>query len=108
MKRDPIREALKTGADPHMICATCPWDRTCIRPPEMTTGDVEEALDPDTIKGEAGEGEAFLYTSIVKVMTFVGRDTAAPICPVVADRLRSSGGKRIADTLRELMTSWAD
>jgi len=42
MKSDPIREALKTGADPHMICATCPWDRTCIKPPAMTSGDVEE------------------------------------------------------------------
>ena len=79
MKSDPIREALKTGADPHMICATCPWDRTCIRPPAMTTGDVEEALDPDTIRGEAGEGESVLLVAMIKSMTFAGRDTAAPV-----------------------------
>ena len=108
MKSDPIREALKTGADPHMICATCPWDRTCIKPPAMTTGDVEEALNPDTIRGETGEGEGFLFAAMVKAMTFVGRDTAAPVCPVLVDRLRSSDGKRIADSLRELMTSWVD
>lgn len=108
MNGDPIREALKTGADPHMICATCPWDRTCIKPPAMTTGDVEEALNPDTIRGETGEGEGFLFAAMVKAMTFVGRDTAAPVCPVLVDRLRSSDGKRIADALRELMTSWVD
>jgi hypothetical protein len=108
MKSDPIREALKTGADPHMICATCPWDRTCIRPPAMTTGDVEEALNPDTIRGEAGEGEGSLLVAMIKAMTFAGRDTAAPVCPVLVDRLRSSDGKRIADALRELMTSWVD
>lgn len=108
MKSDPIREALKTGADPHMICATCPWDRTCIRPPAMTTGDVEEALNPDTIWDEAGEGEGFLLVAMVKAMTFLGRDTDAPVCPVLVDRLRSSDGKRIADALRELMVSWAD
>ena len=108
MKSDPIREALKTGADPHMICATCPWDRTCIKPPAMTTGDVEDALDPDRIMSETGEGEGFLFAAIVKAMTFVGRDTSAPVCPVLVDRLRSSDGKRIADALRELMTSWVD
>jgi hypothetical protein len=108
MKSDPIREALKTGADPHMICATCPWDRTCIKPPAMTTGDVEEALDPDRIRSETGEGEGFLFAAMIKAMTFAGRDTAAPVCPVLVDRLRSSDGKRIADALRELMTSWVD
>jgi|BioPla2DNA2_1021312.scaffolds.fasta_scaffold255090_2 hypothetical protein len=45
MKSDPIREALKTGADPHMICATCPWDRTCIRPPAMTAGESDRDAD---------------------------------------------------------------
>lgn len=108
MKSDPIREALKTGADPHMICATCPWDRTCIKPPAMTTGDVEDALDPDNIMSETGDGEGFMFAAMVKVMTFVGRDTSAPVCPVLVDRLRSSDGKRIADALRELMTSWVD
>jgi hypothetical protein len=45
---------------------------------------------------------------MIKAMTFAGRDTAAPVCPVLVDRLRSSDGKRIADALRELMTSWVD
>lgn len=108
MRGDPVREALKTGADPHMMCATCPWDRTCIKPPAMTTGDVEEALDPNTIREEVGKDGDFLFASVLKAMTLGGRDTAAPICPVLADRLRGSEGKRIADALRELMVSWAD
>jgi hypothetical protein len=111
-----VQKALAGGADPVMLCATCPWDRNCVSPPVMSSADVEaqieEAARKDQARAEAArqEGRAaeMPMGSLLTVLLMSGRDTSAQVCPVFALRLRSSGGRRIADTFKGLMQGWDD
>jgi hypothetical protein len=39
-----VSKALESGADPAMLCATCPWDRTCLSPPGMSRAEVDAKI----------------------------------------------------------------
>lgn len=112
----PVQKALASGADPAMLCTTCPWDRNCITPPSMTSADVEQMLADASAKDKQAAEQARLsgkdpgmpVTSLMTVLTFAGKDTSAQVCPVFALRLRSGGGRRLADSIRESMQSWDD
>jgi hypothetical protein len=99
-----------------MLCATCPWDRNCFTPPTMTAADVEaqihEATEKDRAELEVARmtgGEARMPVGSLLTAMFVGgKDTSAQVCPVLALRLRSSGGRKIADTFKGLMQDWDD
>lgn len=111
-----VQKALASGAEPSMLCATCPWDRNCVTPPEMTSADVEarmaDAKEKDKQAAEqarlSGKDPGMPFTSLMTVLTFAGKDTSAQVCPVFALRLKSSGGRRIADIVRGAMQSWDD
>jgi hypothetical protein len=54
-------------------------------------------------------GEARMPVGSLLTAMFVGgKDTSAQVCPVLALRLRSSGGRKIADTFKGLMQDWDD
>jgi hypothetical protein len=52
--------------------------------------------------------DAMPVATLVTAMTYAGKDLAAQLCPVFALRLRSSGGRRIADSLKDAMQAWDD
>ena len=112
----PVQKALESGADPQMLCMTCPWDRTCIAPPVMTSAEIDaqlaEATAEDDRKREAalaaGKETPMPVASMLTVIATAGKDTAGQFCPVFAVRLRSSGGRQVADELKAQMQEWED
>ncbi len=106
-----VEEALKAGADPAMLCATCPWDRFCITPPEMTAEEVEakikEAEEKDRQRDEArlvkGETPGMPVGMLLTAVTLGGRHRQANLCPVFAITLRTSQGKHLVDSLKTQM-----
>jgi hypothetical protein len=106
-----VKDALAKGTDPAMLCQTCPWDRNCISPPMMTSGEIDarmaEAAAKDDAHMAANPG-AMPTTSLITAVTFAGRDTSGQLCPVFALRLRTGAGRIIADAVRSLMQGWGD
>ena len=111
---NPVKEALARGADPAMLCATCPWDRNCVTPPQMTSAEVEQHIKE---AGEHDERQALAdgpgsqrmpVGTLLAVAVFAGKDTALQACPVLGIRLRSSDGRRLAETVRASMQGWQD
>jgi hypothetical protein len=107
----PVTKALAEGADPAMLCATCPWDRNCVNPPAMTSGEVERQINEAVAKDEAAvradPGKAPMG-SLLTALVYAGKDTALQACPVLGVRLRSADGRRVADMVRSAMQSWED
>jgi hypothetical protein len=111
-----VDDALNSGADPAMLCATCPWDRYCISPPTMSRAEVEKQIaeaerkdkEEAAARRAAGREAQMPVGMLLSALTIGGRDKTAPICPVLALRLRSSGGRQIVDRLKAGMQSWDD
>ena len=109
-----VSDALVKGASPAMLCATCPWDRYCISPPQMTRDEVQsrmkEAEAKDLVKEKAGEGKSsgVPINTILNLVTFASKDLEAMVCPVFALRLRGSDGRSIVDGLKANMKLWND
>lgn len=78
-----VSEALKSGADPAVLCTTCPWDRFCITPPTMTSEEVRAHLDEASAKDKAeaeaaearGEKPRMPVGTLVAALAIGGRDT---------------------------------
>jgi hypothetical protein len=112
----PVQDALAAGADPAMLCATCPWDRYCLSPPTMTRAEIDKQIKDATEQDERDRRKAVAEgrqpgMPVGAIMTAVvvgGRDTMAQICPVLALRLRSGTGRQIADRLKASMQKWDD
>lgn len=106
-----VSDALSAGADPEMICMTCPWDRFCITPPTMTKSEIdkqiEESKEKDRLDSEkrAAEGKesSMPIGTLMTALMVSGKDTSAQICPVFALRLRSSDGQAIVADIRRHM-----
>lgn len=111
-----VQKALSEGADPAMLCATCPWDRNCLTPPTMTRAEIDAQIAKATAEDEQrltkaraeGKEAGMPVGSLMTALVVGGRDTSAQICPVFAVRLKSSGGRRVADTLKATMQGWDD
>ena len=111
-----VQKALGDGADPAMLCATCPWDRNCFSPPTMTAADVEQQIAQAAAKDLAeaerartlGKEAQMPVASLMTMLIYAGKDTSAQVCPVFGLRLRSSDGREIADTFKALMQEWDD
>jgi hypothetical protein len=111
-----VADALATGADPAMLCTTCPWDRFCVVPPTMTAAEVADAIKKaeadDAAKAEKaraeGKPDSMPIGALLTAVTVGGRDQQATVCPVFAARLRSSNGRNIVDGLKVQMKGWDD
>lgn len=106
-----VTKALATGADPAMLCATCPWDRNCLNPPSMTAGEVEQQIQEAVAKDEqamAAKPGSVPVGSLMTALVYAGKDTALQACPVLGVRLRSADGRKIADSVRSMMQGWED
>ena len=111
-----VQKALAAGADPGMLCTTCPWDRTCISPPSMTKAEIDAEIAKASADDDkraaaarlAGEPAPMPTGSLMTALVYGAKDTQSQVCPVFALRLRSSGGRKIADSLRVAMQGWDD
>ena len=111
-----VQKALESGAEPAMLCATCPWDRTCVTPPSMTRAEIDAKIAEATAEDDKrlreaqalGKDPGMPIGTLMSAVIFGGRDTSASVCPVFALRLRSSGGRQIADEIKARMTGWDD
>lgn len=112
----PVQKALAAGVQPAMLCTTCPWDRTCISPPAMTPADIEAKMSESARQDEerqaaaqaAGKAPEMPMGSLLTALVYAGKDTSAQVCPVFVLRLRSSGGRQIADAMKATMQGWDD
>ena len=96
-----VEEELKRGTSPDVLCATCPWDRLCITPPEMTKQQIDKHI---TEAGEKDKAEDKMPVgALLTTLMFAGRDKTAHVCPVFALRLRGPDGRQVADQVRALM-----
>lgn len=104
---DQVSQALARGDDPAMLCATCPWDRNCVNPPEMSAGDVRQKIDET---GEAAKASGHDHGTAILMATviYAGKDTSLQACPVLAVRLRSADGRKAAEAVKSLMQSWEE
>lgn len=111
-----VKDALASGADPAMLCTTCPWDRNCVIPPTMTSADIEAKITQATAEDEAkaesartmGREAQMPVGLLMTAVIYGGKDTSAQVCPVFVLRLRSSAGRQIADAIRSSMQGWDD
>lgn len=104
---ETVTQALARGDDPAMLCATCPWDRNCVNPPEMSAGDVRQKVSEPAEAARSAGQDAGMAT-LAAIAIFAGRDTSLQACPVLAIRLRSGDGRKGAEAVRTLMQSWED
>lgn len=92
----------KNKVEQQIECATCPWDRFCIRPPMMTKEEVEreikDKMKPD--KEDKG-GESTLFGGLMATMIYGGKDKECPACPVFIEELRK--GPELSKKIKELM-----
>jgi|SRR5579859_15850 len=111
-----VQDALKAGTDPAMLCATCPWDRNCFSPPALTQADIDQRIaEAGRVDDQraasavaAGRDPGMPTGTLLTALVFAGKDTSAQVCPVFALRLRSSDGRKLADTLKGLVQEWDD
>lgn len=103
---DQVSKALASGADPAMLCMTCPWDRYCVQPPAMTRADIDAELAKakrEDMAQKGPDGPGIPMHTLLTAMTTSGRDNLGQMCPVFALRLRSPDGRTIADGLKATM-----
>lgn len=111
-----VQKALTDGAEPAMLCATCPWDRTCVSPPVMTSAEIDAEIAKASAEDQrrsdaavaAGKAAPLPTATLMMAAVYGGKDTSAQICPVFALRLRSGSGRDITDGIRATMQGWDD
>lgn len=109
MSYEQVGDALRAGADPAMLCMTCPWDRYCVSPPQMTHTEVDAklkaAVQADEARASEGTRTGLPVQTLLTAMAIGGADTSAPVCPVFAMRLRTQEGRGIVDAVKAQMQS---
>lgn len=108
---DDVARALREGREPEMLCVTCPWNRPCITPPEMTSAEVDAEIRVGQAADKAAaetSGQRGVPTGlIIQTAIYAGRDTACQVCPVLALRIRTAG-EPIVKGLRAMMRIWEE
>lgn len=101
----PVKNAMEAGTPPELICASCPWDRLCITPPQMTGADVQRHIDKAKREDAERDPEqrGMPMGTLMTTLLFAGKDTNAQLCPVFSLKLRSPEGRQVADMLRAEM-----
>lgn len=103
---DAVERELKAGTPPELICATCPWDRLCVKPPAMTAADVQRHIEEAERKDRERNPEGMPTGALLTALTFGGRDGRGEMCPVFISRLRHPKGRGLADMVRAAMQEW--
>jgi hypothetical protein len=102
---DSVARDLAAGVPAEVLCATCPWDRLCVSPPETTAQEIDQKVR----EAERGDMErdperrGLPTGMILAALALAGRDRSGEQCPVFALRLRGPDGRQIADGIRGMM-----
>jgi hypothetical protein len=111
-KYEDVSKALERGVTPEQLCMTCPWDRYCVNPPEMTKSEIDkklkEALDKDEERVQGDHSKGMPITSLMTAIVLGGKDHSANICPVFALRLRDTHGRELVDGIKATMQGWVE
>lgn len=110
MSHEQAKKQLEAGTPAELICATCPWDRLCVEPPQMSSQEIKQHLDDATKQDEARDPEkrGMPVGSLMTALVFAGRDTSGRLCPVFASRLRGPDGRAVADGIRQQMRTFGE
>lgn len=109
MSYDQVKAELDRGTPAELLCATCPWDRLCVEPPQMSSQDVQRHIDGAVRKASQQDPESGSpLTGLLATMIFSGKDSVGRLCPVFTLRLQGPDGRQIADGLRQQMRTWAE
>lgn len=106
MSYNDVRKELAAGMPAELICAACPWDRLCVRPPTMTKEQIDGLIkDAETKDRERDPAGSKLPAGmLMTALTFAGKDNSGEMCPVFALRLRTD--RKVADGVRDLMREY--
>jgi hypothetical protein len=102
---EQVAAELAKGTDPAMLCATCPWDRNCVNPPEVSAAEIRQKID-ESAESARARGSDPVVVTVMATLVLAGRDTALQVCPVLAVRLRSADGRKAAEAVKNLMQNW--
>ncbi len=107
-----VSDALAAGATPAQLCGTCPWDRLCVTPPELTKDEIDrtktETIAEMKKASPEDEASAGVMGQLLTTLFFSGKEREAQVCPVFVVRMRSSSGRVIADGIKAQMQGWDD
>lgn len=82
---------MNQSVEQQVECATCTWDKFCIKPPNMTKDEVERNIKEAGDKGkEKGKPNEDIFGSLMGAMMFSGKDKECHACPTFINRLRQS------------------
>lgn len=107
MSYEQVSAALRAGADPAMLCMTCPWDRYCVSPPQMTHAEVDaqlkKAAERDKVRAAAAGKSGTPVQTLLTILAVGGEDMRSFVCPVFAMRLRTQEGRGMTDAIKAQM-----
>lgn len=100
-----VQAELDKGTPAELLCATCPWDRLCVQPPQMTKGEIDRKLAEAQANDERRDPlqKQLPVGTLMMALTLAGRDSSGTLCPVFALRLRGPNGRDVADGVRAMM-----
>ncbi len=106
---EPVKQAMAAGTPLDLICAACPWDRLCVKAPQMDAAEIDRRITEAEARGNAANGtDGAMTGALVTALIFAGKDTMGQMCPVLITRLRGREGRRISDCLREVMCQFGE
>lgn len=110
MSHEQAKKQLEAGTPAELICATCPWDRLCVEPPQVSNQEIQRHLDAAMAKDKEQDPQqrGMPVGSIMTALVFAGRDTSGRLCPVFASRLRGPDGRAVADGIRQQMRTFGE
>lgn len=110
MSYSAVEQELAAGTPPEMLCATCPWDRLCVKPPAMSAAEVEAQIEKAKARDAERDpdGKAMPVGMLMTTLVFAGKSNSGEMCPVFALRLRSPEGRQLADSVRSSMRQWGE
>ncbi len=94
---------MNTRVEQQVECASCPWDKLCIRPPSMTEAEVKEKMErerpsnPNDPKAEDGA----LLGSMLSAIFFAGKDRECIACTAFITKLREN--PELSNRIRAIM-----
>lgn len=94
----PEKELLN-AANEVLECKDCSWNKFCIEPPTMSKEEVDR-----TIKNAENEGKEDPMSSIMAMLFFGGKERQCNVCPVFANRLKTS--EKLVRAIKDIMKNW--
>ena len=106
-----VSEELEAGTPPDVLCAMCPWTRTCVEPSGMTQAEYDRQIDKAKVEDNQrsedrrAEGKPDAGPPIMgQMMTMLALGSqvgSAKLCPVFAARF--SLDRALSDSIRTAM-----